>query len=51
MDNYSWEVTFNLPKCLKQTDLKTFDEDYFIIEEDNTINCLNKWKELTEEER
>ena len=56
-----WEVTFNLPSCLSKQESnlkiktneqnKSLTEANFVIEEDNTIKYLNKWKDLIEEEK
>ena len=55
-----WGVTFNLPSCLNKQEsnlkIKTteqnkfFTEDDFIVEEDYTMQYLNKWKDLAEKE-
>lgn len=65
MENYSWEVTFNLPNNEKEV-VKTFVEDTntkpdlsdinFTLqdlteEHKQLIDYMNKWNKLTKEER
>ena len=54
-NSIKWEITFNLPDGQKSTlkinpnGMNEVTDIDMICEEDNTMQYLNKWKELTEE--